>query len=178
MHILSPFCCGLVYSVQHCSHPLLSPGTPVVHSSFICWSPQEFLKEHQEKKYIEPSKSPYASPFFFVKKKDGKLWPVQDYRQLNEWTIPNNYPLPLIRDIIPHLAGKKLLVFSVYHSKCTCTSQCMAMPCSLSCASPKVNFWDMWASGLQYYTICTIWLLYDWLTLIPSQWTLPISPPP
>ena len=34
---------------------------------------EEFLKEHQEKKYFEPSKSPYASPFFFVKKKDGKL---------------------------------------------------------------------------------------------------------
>ena len=33
---------------------------------------EEFLKEHQEKKYIEPSKSPYTSPFF-VKKKDGKL---------------------------------------------------------------------------------------------------------
>ena len=70
---------------------------------------EEFLKEHQEKKYIELSKSPYASPFFFVKKKDGKLWPVQDYRQLNEWTILNNYSLPLIRDIIPHLAGKKHL---------------------------------------------------------------------
>ena len=70
---------------------------------------EEFLKEHQEKKYIEPSKSLYASPFFFVKKKDGKLWLVQDYRQLNEWTIPNNYPLPLIRDIIPCLAGKKHL---------------------------------------------------------------------
>ena len=39
---------------------------------------EEFLKEHQEKKYIEPSKSPYASPFFFVKKKEGKLQPVQD----------------------------------------------------------------------------------------------------
>ena len=70
---------------------------------------EEFLKEHQEKKYIEPSKSPYTSPFFFVKKKDGKLWPIQDYRQLNEWTIPNNYPLPLIRDTIPCLAGKKYL---------------------------------------------------------------------
>ena len=70
---------------------------------------KEFLKEHQEKKYIKPSKSPYASPFFFVKKKDRKLWPVQDYRQLNKWTIPNNYPLPLIRDIIPHLTGKRYL---------------------------------------------------------------------
>ena len=72
-------------------------------------APEEFLKEHQEKKYIEPSKSLYTSPFFFVKKKDGKLQPVQDHRQLNEWTILNNYPLPLIRDIIPRLAGKKHL---------------------------------------------------------------------
>ena len=45
---------------------------------------EEFPKEHQKKKYIEPSKSPYASPFFFIKKKDGKLQLVQDYRQLNE----------------------------------------------------------------------------------------------
>ena len=36
----------------------------------------EFLKEHWKKGYIEQSKSPYASPFFFVKKKDGKLRPV------------------------------------------------------------------------------------------------------
>ena len=68
----------------------------------------EFLKEHHAKGYIEQSKSPYVSPFFFVKKKDGKLCPVQDYRQLNHWTIPNNYPLPLIKDLIPRLAGKKI----------------------------------------------------------------------
>jgi len=34
---------------------------------------QEFIKEQLEKGYIRPSKSPYASPFFFIKKKDGKL---------------------------------------------------------------------------------------------------------
>jgi hypothetical protein len=34
---------------------------------------QGFLKEHLEKGYIRPSKSPYAAPFFFIKKKDGKL---------------------------------------------------------------------------------------------------------
>ncbi len=33
----------------------------------------EFIKEQLEKGYIRPSKSPYLSPFFFVKKKDGKL---------------------------------------------------------------------------------------------------------
>ena len=34
-----------------------------------------FLKENLEKGYIRPSKSPMATPFFFVKKKDGKLRP-------------------------------------------------------------------------------------------------------
>ena len=33
---------------------------------------QEFVKEHLQKGYIRPSKSPYAAPFFFIKKKDGK----------------------------------------------------------------------------------------------------------
>ncbi len=32
-----------------------------------------FLNKQLEKGYIHPSKSPYASPFFFINKKDGKL---------------------------------------------------------------------------------------------------------
>ena len=47
----------------------------------------KFSKENLEKEYIQKSESPMASPFFFVKKKDGKLWPCQDYQFLNEWTI-------------------------------------------------------------------------------------------
>ncbi len=39
----------------------------------------EFLGEHLRKGYIWESNSPYASPFFFIKKKDRKLRPVQDY---------------------------------------------------------------------------------------------------
>ena len=53
-----------------------------------------------EKGYISKSKSPYASPFFFIKKKDGKLHPVQDYCKLNKYTIKNKYPLPLIPNLI------------------------------------------------------------------------------
>ena len=43
----------------------LAPGEQVALDAF--------LKEHLLKKYIRRSKSPYASPFFFIKKKDGKL---------------------------------------------------------------------------------------------------------
>jgi hypothetical protein len=48
-----------------------------------------------------------ASPFFFVKKKDGKLRPCQDYRYLNNWTVKNAYPLPLISEIMDKIKGAK-----------------------------------------------------------------------
>ena len=40
-----------------------------------------------EKGYIEPSKSPWAVPVFFIKKKDGKLHLIQDYCPINKITI-------------------------------------------------------------------------------------------
>ncbi len=69
---------------------------------------REFIKEQLEKGYIRPSKSPYALPFFFIKKKDGKLRPVQDYRKLNSLTIKNQYPLPLIPELIDKLRDATL----------------------------------------------------------------------
>ena len=48
---------------------------------------KKFIQEQTEKGYIRKSKSPYASAFFFIKKKDGKLCPIQDYRKLNQHTI-------------------------------------------------------------------------------------------
>jgi hypothetical protein len=66
---------------------------------------EKFLDEMVAKGYIRPSKSPYASPFFFVKKKDGKLRPVQDYRRLNSHMVRNQYPLPLIAQLISDLSG-------------------------------------------------------------------------
>lgn len=68
----------------------------------------KFLKEQTEKGYITPSKSPMSSPVFFIKKKDGKLRLVQDYRKLNEHTVKNRYPLPLAQDIINRLRGAKV----------------------------------------------------------------------
>ena len=45
---------------------------------------------------------------FFVGKKDGKKQIVQDYRYLNKWTIKNNYPLPLILDVLKDIGTKKI----------------------------------------------------------------------
>jgi hypothetical protein len=67
----------------------------------------EFLKEQLETGRIQSSKSPMASPFFSVKKKDGSLRLVQDYQKLNEITIKNRYPLPLISELIDQLTGAR-----------------------------------------------------------------------
>ena len=48
-----------------------------------------------------------ASPFFFVKKKDGTLRPVQDYRRLNNITVKNKYPLLLIQELVDKLKKAK-----------------------------------------------------------------------
>ena len=69
---------------------------------------QEFIKEQLRKGYIRPSKSPQTALVFFVWKKDGKKRKVQDYWHLNEWMVKNNYPLPLISDIIKNIGTKKV----------------------------------------------------------------------
>jgi hypothetical protein len=68
---------------------------------------EDFIKEQLKKGYIRPSKSPYASPLFFVQKKDGKPRPVQDYSRVNKHTIRNTYPLPLIKELIDKLVRKQ-----------------------------------------------------------------------
>ena len=69
---------------------------------------QEFIKEQLRKGYIRPSKSSQTALVFFVGKKDGKKRKVQDYWHLNEWMVKNNYPLPLISDIIKNIGTKKV----------------------------------------------------------------------
>ena len=71
---------------------------------------REFVKEQLRKGYIWLSKSLQTAPVFFVGKKDGKKRIVQDYRYLNEWTIKNNYPLPLISNVLENIGTKKILM--------------------------------------------------------------------
>ena len=46
-----------------------------------------------------------CSQFLLCKKKDGKLWPVQDYQPLNKWTKKNRNISPLIPQVIDCLNG-------------------------------------------------------------------------
>jgi hypothetical protein len=62
-----------------------------------------FLEEALATGRIRQSKSPLGALVFFIKKEDGKLRFVQDYRALNAITRKNRYPLPLINDLIHRL---------------------------------------------------------------------------
>jgi len=66
------------------------------------------VEDQLRKRYIRPSKSPQISPVFFVGKKDGSKRMVMDYCNLNNQIVKNNYPLPLITELIDNMGSKKV----------------------------------------------------------------------
>ena len=68
---------------------------------------QEQLEELLCKGFIQPSTSPYGAPVFFVKKADGKLRMVCDWRQLNKITTKVQACLPSIEDLFDTVKGSK-----------------------------------------------------------------------
>ena len=66
------------------------------------------LDDLLEKGHIRPSKSPYASPVIFVRKKDGSLRMCVDYRGLNRITVRDRYPLPRIEELLDRLKDAKI----------------------------------------------------------------------
>lgn len=68
---------------------------------------REWLDENLRKGFIRPSSSPVASPVLFVKKPGGGLRFCVDYRALNNITVKDRYPLPLIKESLNNLSGMK-----------------------------------------------------------------------
>ena len=66
---------------------------------------QTQLTSLQEKGFIEPSKSPFGAPVFFVKKSDGFLRMVYDWRELNKITVKNKACMPNADDLFDALQG-------------------------------------------------------------------------
>nr|GEZ95112.1 putative reverse transcriptase domain-containing protein [Tanacetum cinerariifolium] len=79
----------------------------------------EQLKDLSDKGFIRPSSSPWGAPVLFVKKKDGSFRMCIDYRELNNLTVKNHYPLPRIDDLFDQLQGSsvysKIDLRSGYH---------------------------------------------------------------
>jgi len=69
---------------------------------------QSFINDQLRKRYIRLSKSSQMLPVFFVGKKDRNKRIVMNYHSLNNQTIKNNYPLPLITGLIDTIGSKKV----------------------------------------------------------------------
>ena len=68
---------------------------------------KEYIDENLCKHFICPSTSPFGAPVLFVKKPDGSLHLCIDYCALNSMTVKNQYPLPLISELLDHVKGAK-----------------------------------------------------------------------
>ena len=93
---------------------------PLIPGAKLPWGPlysmsgveleamREYIKTNLANGFIRPSKSPAAAPVMFVKRPDGKLRLVVDYRALNAVTVKNRFPLPLIPEMLDRLHKAKI----------------------------------------------------------------------
>jgi Reverse transcriptase (RNA-dependent DNA polymerase) len=61
---------------------------------------REFIDEHLNMGYIQPTRSSHGAPILFIKKKSGELRLCVCFRALNKITKKDRYPLPLITDLL------------------------------------------------------------------------------
>ncbi len=66
------------------------------------------IRDWLDRGVIEESYSPWSFPLVAAPKRNGKIRWCVDYRRLNDVTIKDTYPLPLIEDNLARLAGSKV----------------------------------------------------------------------
>ena len=83
----------------------LAPGVQPVFIPPYCMAPIELrelkvqLPDMLDKAFIRLSTSTWGALVLFMKKKDGSMRLCVDYKQLNQLTVHNKYPLPRIDNL-------------------------------------------------------------------------------
>ena len=80
------------------TQPVYIPVYRIAHSNLATLD--EIIAEMVAQDVIESSDSEWNFPLILVPKSKGTFRPVVDYRKLNEKTIPDRLPLPVISDIL------------------------------------------------------------------------------
>ena len=69
---------------------------------------KEYINTNLQNGFISPSTSSTGAPILFTKKKDGSLRLCVDYQGLNNITIKDRYPIPLVSEILDRLVHSKI----------------------------------------------------------------------
>ena len=87
--------------------PMRLPPFRLPHA--YCQAVKDELEEMISSEIIEPAASEWSVPIVLVKKGDGSLRLCVDYRQLNQVSVSDAYPMPRVDDLIDRV-GKSTYI--------------------------------------------------------------------
>lgn len=99
--------CGIVQHEIHLTDPIPTRQKPYRVPYHLKSEMRNQINTLLEAGIIQPSKSAFAAPVLLVKKSDNSYRLVADLRKLNSKTVPDNFPLPNLSEMIDNLAGAK-----------------------------------------------------------------------
>ena len=99
---------GVEHAIQLLPGTVPPPARPLRHQSERDAAVmKEYVEAGLKAGTLLPSVSPFGSMALIVKKKDGSPRVVIDYRALNEVTVKNKYPLPLMDELFDRTQGAR-----------------------------------------------------------------------